>query len=140
MIQQTYRVWCSTDSKWEFVTQDKGLAVPTVCPTNGGHTVDTNLTSIIGTDEQVLKGCDQSGASAGDVMVCYGEDDWRVEPNQASALTHYEVTATNQVTMSGSTWLDLPDMTITPTAGIYYCIIYRWAHIRQMGWWVMKIY
>ena len=50
-IQATYRIWCDTDSKWEYVTQDIDAAVPTVCPTDGGHTVDTDKTAITETNE-----------------------------------------------------------------------------------------
>jgi hypothetical protein len=47
----TYRVWCNTDSKWEEVvlsvpTGDPEPTAPTTCPTDTGHTIDTNQTTI----------------------------------------------------------------------------------------------
>lgn len=40
-----YRVWCSTDSQWEYVWAE---AAPTTCPTDTGHTIDSGQTSIVG--------------------------------------------------------------------------------------------
>ena len=42
-----YRVWCDTDSKWEYVWRDENEAVPSLCPVNTGHTIDTAKTSIV---------------------------------------------------------------------------------------------
>lgn len=39
-----YRVWCSTDSKYEYVW---GETAPTTCPTNTGHTIDGAQTVIV---------------------------------------------------------------------------------------------
>ena len=39
-----YRVWCTTDNKYEYVW---GTAVPTTCPINTGHTIDTNKTTVV---------------------------------------------------------------------------------------------
>jgi len=39
-----YKVWCDTDSKWEYVWLD---VTPTVCPSNIGHTIDTGKTAIV---------------------------------------------------------------------------------------------
>ena len=42
-----YRVWCSTDSKWEYWWIAEGDAAPTTCPTDTGHTVDSAKTTIV---------------------------------------------------------------------------------------------
>jgi hypothetical protein len=39
-----YRVWCDTDSKYEYVWAE---TAPTACPTDTGHTIDTSKTSIV---------------------------------------------------------------------------------------------
>ncbi len=39
-----YRVYCSTDSKYEYVWSE---TLPTTCPTNTAHTIDSNNVSII---------------------------------------------------------------------------------------------
>lgn len=36
-----YRIWCVTDSQFEYVTQDSNDPAPEVCPTNGSHQVDS---------------------------------------------------------------------------------------------------
>ena len=41
-----YRLWCSTDSTWEYVWAEDTDPVPSSCPTDGGHTLDTGKTSI----------------------------------------------------------------------------------------------
>jgi hypothetical protein len=47
-----YRVWCDTDSQWEYVWLDVDDPVPTTCPTDPvGHTIDGSKTSIIDTTE-----------------------------------------------------------------------------------------
>ena len=45
--QVTYRLRCTTDNVYEYVTQNKQLAAPTLCPTNAGHTINTDHTTII---------------------------------------------------------------------------------------------
>ena len=49
MATHKYRIWCTTDSKGEYVIAS---AVPTTCPTNGGHTVDTS--SVVITESDIL--------------------------------------------------------------------------------------
>jgi len=44
-----YRVWCNTDSKYEFVWLDVDAAAPTTCPTDTGHTIDQDKTAIVET-------------------------------------------------------------------------------------------
>lgn len=41
-----YRLWCITDSKWEYVWVDSEEPAPTLCPTNTAHTLDPAKTSI----------------------------------------------------------------------------------------------
>lgn len=43
-----YRIYCDTDSKWEYIWD---TVEPTVCPTNAGHTVNSNSVS----DEDKVK-------------------------------------------------------------------------------------
>lgn len=38
-----YRVWCTTDSKWEYIWD---TVVPTTCPANGAHTIDASKITI----------------------------------------------------------------------------------------------
>lgn len=47
-----YRIWCSTENIYTYIWND---SIPTVCPNNNGHTIDSNLISIIDTlsDNQV---------------------------------------------------------------------------------------
>ena len=41
-----YRIWCSTDSQWEYTNWiEDDAAVPTTCPINTGHTIDGTKTS-----------------------------------------------------------------------------------------------
>jgi hypothetical protein len=46
-----YKVWCNTDSKWEYVWLED---TPTVCPSNIGHTIDTAKTAILKTVSEDL--------------------------------------------------------------------------------------
>lgn len=39
-----YKLWCATDSKWEYVWS---TIVPTACPTNAVHTIDTDSIVVI---------------------------------------------------------------------------------------------
>lgn len=39
-----YRVWCDTDSKWEYTWAE---SEPTKCPTNTSHIIDANKTSVV---------------------------------------------------------------------------------------------
>jgi len=41
-----YRIRCITDDKYEYVEQVFAEAVPTACPVNGAHTIDTVQTTI----------------------------------------------------------------------------------------------
>lgn len=52
MPVRKYRVWCDTDSQWEYVWLDDTQGEPTVCPTNTAHTIDTSKTSIV---EEVIE-------------------------------------------------------------------------------------
>jgi len=54
-----YQIWCATDSKWEYTWAEEDDAVPTTCPTDTAHTIDSTKTTI---DEVVEKEVvDQSG-------------------------------------------------------------------------------
>jgi hypothetical protein len=44
-----YAIWCDTDSKWEYVLLEDGDPTPTTCPTDTGHTVDTDKVNIVET-------------------------------------------------------------------------------------------
>lgn len=39
-----YRIWCNTDSVWEYVWSE---TLPDKCPTNTAHSIDANMTTII---------------------------------------------------------------------------------------------
>ena len=41
LILNKWRVYCTTDSKYEYVWLDENQAPPIVCPVNTGHTIDT---------------------------------------------------------------------------------------------------
>ena len=43
-MRNKYKVWCETDSKWESVYDH---AIPTVCPTDGGHTITSSKIHIV---------------------------------------------------------------------------------------------
>ena len=43
-VVSRYRLWCSTDSKWEYVWDNDE---PTVCPVNPAHTIDSSKIDII---------------------------------------------------------------------------------------------
>ncbi len=43
-----YRLRCTTDDVYEYVWGEEGAAVPTLCPTNSAHTVDSSATTIVG--------------------------------------------------------------------------------------------
>jgi len=46
-----YRVWCDTDSQWEYLWSESETA-PTTCPADPvGHTIDSNKTSVVETTE-----------------------------------------------------------------------------------------
>lgn len=49
MAIDRYRIYCDTDSKWEFVFAS---SPPTVCPTDGGHTVRSD--SVVKVQSDVL--------------------------------------------------------------------------------------
>lgn len=42
-----YRVWCSTENKWEYIWLEDTQSAPTSCPTNVAHTIDSNKTTIV---------------------------------------------------------------------------------------------
>jgi len=52
-----YRIRCNTDSKNEYVLSD---AIPTVCPANSGHTINSSSVCIIETDVQIDDGTNKS--------------------------------------------------------------------------------
>lgn len=41
-----YKIYCQTDSKFEYVWKDEDEAAPTTCPTNTAHTCDLNSVAI----------------------------------------------------------------------------------------------
>lgn len=41
-----WRVYCATDSKYEYIWLDETNSAPTTCPTNTAHTITTSLTKI----------------------------------------------------------------------------------------------
>jgi len=45
----TYRLWCTTDSKYEYWILNENDPSPTKCPTDGDHTIDTSSIAIIKT-------------------------------------------------------------------------------------------
>lgn len=40
-----YRLYCITDDRWEYLWQDSDLPLPTTCPTNAAHTINSNSVS-----------------------------------------------------------------------------------------------
>ena len=44
-----YRIWCNTDSQYEYWYLDKDAAAPTTCPTDTGHSIDGAKTSVVET-------------------------------------------------------------------------------------------
>jgi hypothetical protein len=44
-----YRIWCDTDNQYEYVWSSE---LPTECPTDAGHTIDTSKISRIGVKNQ----------------------------------------------------------------------------------------
>lgn len=43
-----YRVYCETDSKYEYVILEEGSSVPDKCPTNTSHTITSSATKVVG--------------------------------------------------------------------------------------------
>lgn len=52
-IINRWRVWCDTDSKWEEVYLPSET-VPSACPTDTAHTIDTSKSYITGAEHQVV--------------------------------------------------------------------------------------
>lgn len=49
LILYKWKIYCSTDSTYEYIWLDENQAQPTTCPTNTAHTIDTAQTSIVET-------------------------------------------------------------------------------------------
>jgi len=47
-----YRVWCTTDNKFETVWMDEEDPLPSVCPANTAHGIDAGKTSIISQNKE----------------------------------------------------------------------------------------
>jgi len=60
-----YRVKCSTDNKFEYWVLDAATAVPTTCPTNTAHTIDTSQTVIVDTIEDAQITIKEEGTKTG---------------------------------------------------------------------------
>jgi hypothetical protein len=46
MALYKYRVWCNTDSKYEYIWLEDTEAAPTTCPTDTNHVIDSAKTSV----------------------------------------------------------------------------------------------
>jgi hypothetical protein len=42
-----YRLYCTTDNRWEFVWKEETEPAPTTCPTNTTHTINSSSVSIV---------------------------------------------------------------------------------------------
>jgi hypothetical protein len=48
-ILNKWRVYCDTDAQYEYWWLEDGVAAPTICPTDSGHTIDVEKTAVIET-------------------------------------------------------------------------------------------
>lgn len=61
-----YRIRCTTDNQYEYWILSSSASVPTVCPTNTAHTIDSTQTSIVDTiSENVTTIKEESTATGG---------------------------------------------------------------------------
>ena len=69
-----WRVWCTTDSKWEYWWLDANAAAPTTCPTDSGHTLDGAKTSIIDTAPWAVQPVEQRPLDVGSRAYFFSPD------------------------------------------------------------------
>jgi len=80
-VLNKYQIWCETDLKYEYVWKAEGEDVPTSCPTNTAHTVDSSKTAIadeINVEVHDISGrqrVHQSSKPIGSVIYFTGEGD-----------------------------------------------------------------
>jgi len=59
-----YRIRCTTDNTWEYEWKKESDPVPTACPTNGGHSINSNTIAIVDRKEQkVIEVTSQPGTT-----------------------------------------------------------------------------
>jgi hypothetical protein len=75
-----YKVWCDTDSKWEYVWLED---TPTVCPFNAGHAIDTGKTAIMQSTQTTQVELTNVGTTTSEHLKV------EVEPREGTGLNYY---------------------------------------------------
>jgi len=60
-----WRVYCVTDSKYEYTWLDENQSTPTTCPTNTAHTIDTSQVTIVDTRDSNIVNINQEDTTTG---------------------------------------------------------------------------
>ena len=67
-----YRLWCNTESKWEYIILEENENAPTTCPADPSHTIDTTKTSIIDSLEKANTKVEQQIPAGGSATLFEG--------------------------------------------------------------------
>lgn len=93
-----YRIWCNTDSKWEYVW---GENAPTKCPTNTTHTIDATKTAIVDKiTEHLMTIREENVITGGHYQACFHE----IIVSSGVGETIYDVTFPHPVSLLAAEW------------------------------------
>jgi hypothetical protein len=104
---QKYRLWCNTDEKEEFVVSS---SVPTECPTNAGHSIDTSSIAIIETNPMVNDGTAKNLTLADYKQLRYNEIDIKTQALISTGFTYDSMTFSLSIT-SQMNWSSIKENT-----------------------------
>lgn len=86
LILYKWRVYCATDSKYEYIWLDETQAEPTTCPVNTAHTITAAQTSIIDTRVPDVVNIKQEDVATGENYM-WDTKAFDALPNQISTMT-----------------------------------------------------
>ena len=128
MAKFRYRIWCETEGAYVYTWAD---SLPSECPNDAGHTVDTDKMAIVRTRDEIL--LDPTNGPDLKIKSTDGLTTKQITLNndgnlviEGSEIEHntskYEVTHTDEETTTSNNYIDMPNVIINspkPKAGTY---------------------
>lgn len=96
-----YRIWCNTDSRWEYVLLEEGAAEPTKCPVDTSHSIDTNKTSIVDRiEEDTVTVREENTPTGGRYQACFHE----LTVPSGAGVTTTEISFPHPISLLSAEW------------------------------------
>ena len=99
-----YRVWCDTDSKWEYMWAE---TTPTKCPTNTAHSIDSaKITIVDKVTEDLMTIREEDVVTGGHYQACFHKI---IIPSGSSEVIH-DVTFPHPISLLAAEWTNSADI------------------------------